>query len=117
MTQALISLIYRMHLLGWQYIHYCILHTSIRFLRCEHDVISAVVIRIQVGGLLPACPPPSRRGSATNQQQQQLGFVRAAFELVQVPALDLHDTVVLSRSRVRILILCKGQRGARARAQ
>lgn len=116
MTQALISLIYRMHLLGWQDIHYCILHTPIRFLRCEHDVISAVVIRIQVGGL-SACPPPSRRGSATNQQQQQLGFVRAAFELVQAPALDLHDTVVLSWSRVRILILCKGQRGAGARAQ
>lgn len=61
--------------------------------------------------LLPAAVA-QRSLAATNQQQQQLGFVRAAIELVQVPALDLHDTVVLSRSRVRILIL--GNFSARA---
>lgn len=114
MTRALISLIYREHLLGWQDI--CYTHL---FAFCTVNMMSfqrqseVKVVGYQLALL-------TQRSLAATKQQQKLGFVLATFELVS--ALDLHDTVVLSRPRARILILgdfssCNDQRGARARAQ
>lgn len=112
MTRALISLVYREHLLGWQDI--CYTHL---FAFCTVNMMSfqrqseVKVVGYQLALL-------TQRSLATTKQQQQLGFVLATFELVS--ALDLQDTV--SRPQVRILILgdfssCNDQRGARARAQ